>query len=349
MRRKVCHILGTAAVEGTGIAKIVSGSYRHIDRKNYELTACFVGEDGPLLKELSFQAMPVHLVKWKHPSRDVAGALRLLRYLRSQNFDIVHFHWGGPTLRHLVRSFTSSATILHLHSEIEEGTSKRGAIPTSGCDAVIAVSQSVAKFSRHARTRVIYTGVETQTAISRIPQKFVIGFAGRLVPLKGLPVLLQALSSLKPAMPQLQLRIAGSGPQLAALKALAESLGLENNVIFLGWVETLSQERAVWSVMVQPSLEEGLPLSVLEAMADGIPVIASRTGGLPELIRDGVNGRLVEPADAQALASAIQEILEDVPMQKKMGEAAVARVKQEFSVRQMADSVSAIYDELLLG
>jgi glycosyltransferase involved in cell wall biosynthesis len=349
MTRKVCHILGTAALEGTGIAKIVSGLHKYIDHEKYELAACFVGEAGPWVEKLSCQEIPTEVVKWKHPSRDVVGALRLLRYLRSQDFDIIHFHWGGPKLRRLVRGLTRSAVILHLHSEIEEGTSKRGLIPTSGCDLVIAVSKSVANASRHSRTRVIYPGVEAPTANWRTPQQDTIGFAGRLVALKGLPHLFDAVHLLKPAMPQLQLRIAGTGPELEALKARVESLGLQDNVTFLGWVNELAQERKLWTVMAQPSLDEGAPLSVLEAMAEGVPVIASRAGGLPDLIEDGATGCLVEPGDVQALANALREVLENVQTQKKIGEAAAMNVRKTFSVKQMADSVSAVYDELLLS
>jgi glycosyltransferase involved in cell wall biosynthesis len=349
MKRRVCHILGTAALDGTGIVKIVSGLHQHIDHDKYELTACFMGEDGPLVDKLSRHGIDIKVIPWRHPSRDIRGAVQLLRYLRSQNFDIIHFHWAGPTVRTLIRWSTTSAIILHLHSEIEENASKRGPINTSACDLVIAVSRSVAKASQHMRTRVVYSGVDVPATTVRAPEKYVIGYAGRLVALKGLQYLLQAISLLRNAIPQLQLRIAGSGPELESLQFQAESLGLQNNVKFLGWLDDLTRERRLWTAMVQPSLEEGLPMSVLEAMAEAVPVVATRTGGLPELIDDELTGFLVPPADAHLLANTIQRVLTNHQLRSTISAAAATRIRQEFSIQRMTDSISAIYDELLLG
>jgi glycosyltransferase involved in cell wall biosynthesis len=349
MKRSVCHILGSAHLETTGIAKIVAGLNQHIDRDKYELTVCFVGKPGPLVEQIAALKIPTKIVKWRHPSRDLTGALRLVRYLRSADFDLIHFHWGGPKLRTFARWFTKSAIVLHLHSEIEEGTARRGVIPTTACDAVIAVSRSVARFSQHSNTRVVYSGVAVIPSNPLVTGKQVVGFAGRLIALKGLKYLLQAASTLQPQFPELQFRIAGDGPELESLRVQSKSLGIEERVKFLGWVDDLASERKLWTVTVQPSLDEGLPLSVLEAMAEGVPVVATRTGGLPELIEDSMTGLLVEPADPSALANAIGKILRDVQLQKRMSEEATLRIKEKFSATQMAASISAIYDELLLG
>src|SRR4051812_36664697 len=99
MKKRVCHVLGSSGHEGTGIAKIVASLHRHIDPERYETSACFVGGNGPLVENFVGRGIPIEVVTWKHPSRDVAGAVRLARYLRSERFDVIHFHWGGPTLR----------------------------------------------------------------------------------------------------------------------------------------------------------------------------------------------------------------------------------------------------------
>src|SRR3954468_17829053 len=114
MPRRVCHILGSAGHEGTGIANIILALKRHTDPVNYEISACFVGEDGPLVQAFSDARIPTTRVKWKHPSRDITGALNLLNHLRTSRFDVVHFHWGGPSLRRLARFVTKSKVVFHL-------------------------------------------------------------------------------------------------------------------------------------------------------------------------------------------------------------------------------------------
>jgi glycosyltransferase involved in cell wall biosynthesis len=156
------------------------------------------------------------------------------------------------------------------------------------------------------------------------------------------------VASLRQDFPELQVRIAGSGPHLEQLKSQVAALGLEKNVTFVGWLDDLSLERARWAIAVQPSLEEGIPLGLLEAMAERIPVVASRVGGVPEVIEDGVSGLLVEPAAPSELANALRKLLSEPQSQTRMGDAAAMTIGQKFSARRMADSISAIYDELLL-
>jgi glycosyltransferase involved in cell wall biosynthesis len=175
----------------------------------------------------------------------------------------------------------------------------------------------------------------------------IIGFAGRLVPLKGVEYLLQAIAILKKEYPSIQLRLAGSGPERDRLEQLTTALSLKENVLFLDWVEDVNAERSRWSVTVQPSLQEGLPMNVLESMAAGVPVIASRVGGIPEVIRDGINGLLVGPRNSSQLAEAIGRLLTDASLRNRLGLAAVQTIMKGFSAEKMSAEVSALYDELL--
>ena len=344
--KRVCHILGTPALENTAIANIVLSLHRHIDPSRYELSACFVGTDGPLVHRFSDSGVSAKLIPWKHPSRDIRGALLLAGWLGSQRFDIVHFHWGGPTLRRLVRAMTSKV-VLHLHSEVEEGSIRKAVIPTGGCDLVVAISKAVARVSTHKNTRVIYSGVESDTGATSASEEHTLGFAGRLTPIKGVTHLLEALNIVRLDFPNVRLRIAGDGPELPSLQHQAVTLGLQGHITFLGWVNDMDQERRRCTLAVQPSLVEGLSQTVLESMAAGVPVIASRVGGLTEVIEDRVNGMLVEPANAQSLATAIKTMLTDPGLSSRMGVSARARVREHFSAKRMADEISALYDELL--
>ena len=133
----------------------------------------------------------------------------------------------------------------------------------------------------------------------------------------------------------------------ASLEAQARSLGVERRVRFLGHRDDISDLLADCDVFVLPSLYEGLPLSILEAMSAGKPVIATQIGGTDEAVIAGETGLLIPPADPAALAAAILTLLEDQPLAKRLASDGLARVEQEFSAIKMVQQVIDVYDELL--
>lgn len=348
MRRRVLHVISDSGQSGTSIARIVASLHRHIPHSEFEICACFVGSDGPLCKEFSSIGMTTGVVSWKHPSRDLSGAMRLAAFLFSSKYDLIHFHWGGPSLRRLGRMVANAKVLFHLHSSIEENLPSRPAeISTRNADAVVAVSRAVAASSSHRRTSVIYPGIEVPADTIREEARDLCGCALRLTPVKGITYLLQATALLKKDFPAFCLEIAGDGPSRNALEAEAKLLGIADRVRFLGWVDSLPELRARWAMMVQPSLEDGFPLSVVEAMADGIPVVGSRVGGLPEIIADNETGLLVPSADAPALANAMARLIRDSDLRGRLGSASVARVRERFSAQRMADETAQLYRQLL--
>ena len=157
----------------------------------------------------------------------------------------------------------------------------------------------------------------------------------RLAPEKGIDVLLSAMERL----PDARLLVAGDGPERNELEASAGK-----NVAFLGFVEDIPAllERA--ALVVVPSRSEGLGLSALEAMAAGKPVVASRIGGLCEVVVHGETGLLVPPGDPEALAEALKSLLADPARARKMGEAGRARVRAEFDVQAMREKTRAVWE-----
>ncbi|UCE29308.1 MAG: glycosyltransferase [Candidatus Bathyarchaeota archaeon] len=137
-----------------------------------------------------------------------------------------------------------------------------------------------------------------------------------LASIKGMPYLLQAMTFLKDG----RLIIIGDGPERTRLESMSASLGVNGRVFFKGWI---AHDREFWghlqqaTVFVLPSLSEGRPRAVIEAMACGLPVVATDVGGIPEMVSDGVNGLLVPPRDAKALAEAIEYIVDDVDFQRR--------------------------------
>jgi glycosyltransferase involved in cell wall biosynthesis len=144
-----------------------------------------------------------------------------------------------------------------------------------------------------------------------------------------------------------QVEIAGSGPSESSLRQLVVNLGVEDRVRFLGWRMDIDRLISSWDILMIPSLEEAFPLSALEAMAAARPVVATRVGGLSELVVDGVTGRLIPPGDTEALAQCIAELARDRQRLAQMGDEGWKRVHSLFSAARMTQQTLQLYDGLL--
>ena len=353
MARQVLHILGSAQQEGTGTCQIVRSLALDLDPERYQVHALFLGGAGPLFGNLGEAGIDAHAIDWQQGWRDPRGAMRFWRLLRQQWFDIVHIHFGGRAVIRLARAASNAKIVRHLHGRILE---PEGLAPVrfrfEGVDAVVAVSQAVADQIENRDVEVIYAGVPVSAAAPprvRPEAGLLIGTAGRLVKLKGIEFLLEAAAQLRPEFPSLQVEIAGSGPELEDLKVQVARLGLQEHVRFLGWMDDLSSTLRGWDVFVMPSLEEGFPTAALNAMAAGVPVVATTVGGVPELIEDGVNGLLVSPGDVAGLVAALELLLRQRDERLRMGEAGFERVRDHFSTKWMAAKFTQLYDRLFLA
>lgn len=163
-------------------------------------------------------------------------------------------------------------------------------------------------------------------------------FVGRLAGIKGVSVLFEALERILPRFPDMHLTLIGDGPERADLEREAQMRGLGDVVIFAGYRSQAEVAEALQEadLLVLPSFAEGVPVVLMEAMAAGLPVIASRVAGIPELVEDGVSGLLVPPGDSDALAGAINELLVDPARCARMGEHGRAKVSSEFNLEYEA-------------
>ena len=202
----------------------------------------------------------------------------------------------------------------------------------------------------HLQIPVIPNGVDT--TLFRPSEKSAIGnrqsaiinllFVGRLSPEKGLHTLLDALaatSGFRSPPSSLSLTLAGDGPDRAALQAQATRLGLTDRVTFAGWIprERLPELYRAADIFVFPSTDEGMPNTVLEAMASGLPVIACRIAGCEDLVEEGITGLLIPPNDTAALATAIATLCNDAPLRTRLGQSARTRVLAHFTWRRAAE------------
>jgi glycosyltransferase involved in cell wall biosynthesis len=347
---RILHVFESARIENSAQIRIVRDLITAAGGSRFDWHCCFLRGDGPLSEILHHCGAAVHHVAWSGDRHDLRGALRFYRFLQSGRFDLLHQHFGNQLLRALARLAGIPATIYHAHSRVLENAHPGRLISTSArfSDAVITTSRAVATGIRcKSAAHVIYPGVALSVSTSlpsHSSSAITVGAIARLVPLKGLRYLIEAVRLLRDR--NIDLEIAGAGPEESALRDIAQRFGLAPRIRFLGWVQpTTILPR--WDVFAMPSLEEAFGIAALEAMAAGLPVVATNVGGLPELIRHGETGFLVPPRNAFLLALHLEQLLVDPSMRVRMGSAARRRAGDHFSVEAMVEKISTVYADLL--
>jgi len=302
--------------------------------------------------------------------RQARAGGRLLRQAGAG--DIVHLNAVSSLSAVLAaKMFTTSAVVATIHVLPGQATLGRDPMETlieqawaAIPDHLIAVSMSTKKawVRRYrvdpARITVIPNGIDVRRFRPRRPAAAVrrelgipaecrvLGVTGRLHPVKGHTYLLQALPNVIRQHPDVRLVLLGDGDLRAVLEREVARLGLQEVVHFAGHRSDVADITNVYDIAVLPSLQECMPFAALEAMALGKPVVASRCGGIPELVRDGSTGLMVERRNPGMLAGAILKLLESPSLARAMGDAGQQRVRAEFSVREMLEKTFALYDVL---
>jgi glycosyltransferase involved in cell wall biosynthesis len=187
---------------------------------------------------------------------------------------------------------------------------------------------------------------EIRKAFGVAPDAVVVGTVGWLLPIKGSMQLLHAMGNIWNGRGDLNLVYVGKGDLEGSLKAEAAAMGVEDRVQFLGWRDDVHEIMPMMDVFVLPSMMEGMGRALVEAMAAGKPVIGSRVGGIPDLVKDGYNGLLVEPGDVSGLAKAIQKLVADENLRRTMGERGRA-MAPAYSVEKMVEKINGLYMSLL--
>ena len=181
------------------------------------------------------------------------------------------------------------------------------------------------------------------------PGKKVVGMVTRFVRLKGIDVFLQAASLLLERKPGLEFILVGGGPEMEEMKSLAIGLKIEKSVHFLGVRNDIGDLLSLFDVAVLSSRTEALPMVLLEYMASGKPIVATRVGSVPELISHGETGLMVEPENPKAMADAISLLLDNEERARMMGDYARGEVKRRFVIENTVRDTEAVIDELVSG
>ncbi len=232
-------------------------------------------------------------------------------------------------------------------------------------DAVVAVSREVReKILAHRisgdKVQLIANGIDitrfsgsidreaARETLAIPPESLVVGTIGRLSVEKGHRYLIEAVKELREAFANLQVVLVGDGPLRGELEKLARQSGVENQVRFMGKVHNIPLMLALMDVFVLPSLSEGMPMALLEAMAARVPVVATPVGDIPVVIADGVSGRLVPPENPGALAQVLAELLADRRQGARLAGHAFQQVQQRFCAEKMAAHYRRLFEQFAL-
>jgi glycosyltransferase involved in cell wall biosynthesis len=188
---------------------------------------------------------------------------------------------------------------------------------------------------------------DTRRALGIPADRFVVGWIGRMTGVKRTDDVLLAVRALRERGVDTVLCMVGDGPDRDAVERRAHQLGIVRDSLFLGYQEEVASYYAAFDVLILPSANEGTPVSAIEALAGGRPVVATRVGGVPDVVRDGIDGFLVEPGDVDAMAERLSVLAADPPLRHRMGEAGRASVHERYSVERLLNDVDALYRRLL--
>lgn len=342
--------------------------------RDYDVTVLSAGE-GWLLDEaraLGFSAVPLrHLQRALHPLRDWRAFLELLGHLRRLRPDVLHLHSSkAGILGRLAGRFAGVPNVIFtahgfsFHERLSP-LKLRAAVALERvfarlCHRIVAVSRyDAARAARFAvglpgQVTVVYNGIPlhaappagrqaTREALGLGPEAEVVIMVARFSFPKDHATLLAALEPLMAERPNLTCLLVGTGRQEAETHAAIAAAGLAERVRCLGDRQDVPALLAASDVFVLSSQFEGLPISILEGMAAGLPVVASDVGGVSEEVLDGVTGRLVPARDPERLAAALRELLADPALARRMGDAGARRVQECFSAEAMGEALRTLY------
>lgn len=310
---------------------------------------------------------------------DVQGRLdfnairKINKYLTSNFVDIIHSHDYKSNFYALLASLgTEIKRIATAHGSTKDSLLKRAYLFFDEklvyyfCHRIVVVSEELSvqlskRGQTHSKLKVIQNGLdfsllesdplsrESTAPINVPPGKKVFAVVGRLFPDKGHRYFLDAFAAVNKDYPDICGLIVGDGPAMGEIREYADELGLSNSVILCGVRSDMGKIYEMVDFLVIPSLREGLPYVLLEAMASLVPVVATSVGDIPVLVQDGKTGYLVPPGDVGALKRRMEDLLKSPQDSVKMAEEAFNHVKEKFSAARMVAKTETLYLEILGG
>lgn len=362
----ILHVVGPTS---GGIKEYVTSLVTNIDKNRFKQ---LIAGNMPLLPETDIEQFHLNLSLTAIPK----AIWSLCKILTNKNVDIIHAHGLKANLVGIIAARLSrkGKVIYTMHggvsfSKAQPGKAKLYAalerILVRYNTKIITVSDILQK-ELHKRTQgkhgdivTIHAGLKEDRLKSNsnnletirhnfhIPANaMIIGTIARLAPQKGLCYLIKAMKQILYHEPDTILLIAGDGPLRNSLENLVKKENIHPHVCFLGFVQDIGSLLGLIHVFVLPSWTEGFPITILEALLAEKAVVATKVGGIPEIIQHEVNGLLIEPRNPDALASSILNLLKNSKLRKRLGTTGKHIVKDRFSLEQMIAKYLAVYNEI---
>ena len=345
---------------------------KYLPKDLYNPTVCCMGNKDIIGEEIEKSGINVIELKEKHRVFNFSLLKSLENIIHKNNIHIIHSHlYHANMYGRFAAIRTGIPVVASEHATTGKMSLRRKLINrwlSGKTSTVIAVSNPVKQYVMERdhlpenRIQVVHNGIDIDGALSGLTKRqareklnipddcFTIGLTGRLIERKGHKVLLQAAQKLLGVISSFRILIAGEGELDGTLRELSSKLGIDGQVEFMGARRDVPDILRALDVFAFPSLPgEGLSIALLEAMAAGLPIIATPSGGTAEIIRNGVNGIAVPYNDPTALAEALAKLCFDKPLAEFLGKNAEDTVRREYGAPAMIDKFHLIYQKALAG
>ena len=374
-RYRVLHVIDHLGSGGAQEAVCQLVKYR--DQERFQPEVVTLHGYGHYFEVLRSYGVPVHSLVPQEFARAAIPLIfaKLFVHLARHRYDLVHTHLIGANVLAAPLAALFRVPVRFTHDQTMDDVRERSFVHR-GLDVlanrlnhhVIAVSSSIRTFLLHQerlpadKISVIYNSVDLERFAPRgepgvkaaVRQKFglpadalIVGGVGRLHYQKNFPLFLQVAAEVRAKLPEVMFVIAGEGPERAALEDLSRSLGLADRVRFLGFVKDMPELYQGLDLLLLTSHFEGTPLTVLEAMAMGVPVVASRVDGVLEVVEDGRDGILAAPGDQDQFVDGVCRVLSDRDLRQRLSIKAQEKARRDYSAEAMVRRVEALYLQYL--
>jgi len=366
----ILHIYQNSKIGG--VQQQLLSLLKAYSRERFNPIFCCLGpkeEIGKEIEETKIGFIPLNKLRYNRFSPGIV--LELYRLMKKKQIHVVRTHRYRSNLYGRLAAFLAGVPVIIASVHDNYRTDKRpkrrimNRILSKITDKIVAVSENVKEdIIRYdsidpSKIEVIPNGIDVERfnpeknttdirkEFSLEEDDIVIGFIGRIVPAKGLEYLLNALPYLKEEFKSIKLLIVGEGSLVEELKERAKKNNILDNILFIGRRRDIPEILASINIFVMPSIAEGLPNALLEAMAMGKPIVTTEVGGIPEIVKNGFNGLLVPPRDTLSLSKAIKELISNDRLAAKLGQAARDLVHDNLSIKAIAQKWQSLYLSIL--
>jgi|GEM_PF-1491884 len=348
-----------------GAERYVSNLSNALARKGDKVVV--VSCTGPILKHLDSGIIHKKIDPSEGNKQDVMKIAQVIEdACKKYKINLIHCNSLTDFRASSIVKKITGIPLIHTAHLTEEGPEFPiiGAEFNKGVDKVIAVSNFINNHLQQtglleSKIELIYHGVNSNEWNGRIPNKSlkyslgikegerVVMCVARLYPIKGIHHVIEAVPIILEKGNNIKVVFVGDGAYRQEYKKLAEDIGVKNKVLFLGARDNIEELLSIADVFCLSSTNEALSFAILEAMAEGVPVVATKVGGIPEVVVNQVTGLLIPPGNIQGLANSINHLLEDKSMSKKLGANAKKRIEEHFRFDRMLGQTFATYERVL--